>query len=116
MAVINCPMCNIPYESGEGLALKVICDNCTPFRDRKGNPVPIARCALGSRISHTTVGNVEISTVHLGSYAPCSGSCECNKSLFETMIFGGDRDGDRQRWHTVKEAIEGHKQFVGELR
>jgi len=29
--------------------------------------------------------------------------------LFETMIFGGEHDGDQDRYHTWDEAVAGHK-------
>ena len=52
----------------------------------------------------------EVSTVFLG----LDHAHGKNKKplLFETMIFGGEKDGDMWRYETWEEAIKGHKDVV----
>lgn len=110
---MNCKTCG-----GINDTKHFVCDNCNPFRNRRGEAVGIeemvASFGQGMRdISREILPNgIEISTVHMGIYAPCSNHCRCNKSLFETWVHD---DSLRERWHTVKEAIEGHKRIVKEL-
>ena len=56
---------------------------------------------------------VEISTVFLGLDHNWG---EGDPLLFETMIFGGDRNGKRWLWHTWEEAEKEHKKIVDELK
>ena len=63
-------------------------------------------------VAKTTVGGAEVSTAFLGldrSYG------EGHSLLFETMIFGGDRDGEQWLYGTWKEAEIGHERVVREL-
>jgi len=60
-------------------------------------------------VAKTHFGNVEVSTVFLGlnhnfGIGP--------PMLFETMVFGGDLDGEMERYSTKEEAVDGHKNFV----
>lgn len=50
------------------------------------------------RVKHDTFGEILVSTVFFG----------INHILFETMILGGDYDGERQRYSTYAEAEIGH--------
>lgn len=36
--------------------------------------------------------------------------------LFETMVFGGERDQDQRRYTTYKAAMKGHQEWVEELK
>jgi hypothetical protein len=47
-------------------------------------------------------GMTEVSTVFLGQEG----------QFFETMIFGGWRDGAQYRWNTYNDAIEGHRSIL----
>jgi hypothetical protein len=57
----------------------------------------------------TAVGEVKVSTVLLvidhghGAGPPL---------IFETLVFGGDRDGEMDRYHTLTEAQLGHLEMV----
>jgi len=65
----------------------------------------------------TTAGEIAkliiISTVFLGIDHNFG---EGEPLLFETMIFGGKRDEEQERWHTWKEAEEGHQKIVKEFK
>lgn len=68
------------------------------------------------RIAFTNIvginGNIDISTIFLGLDHQF-GSGE--PILFETCIFGGDRDQEITRYHTYDQAVEGHKNIVNSL-
>ena len=57
------------------------------------------------RVALTTQGNVTVSTVFLGIDLTFGGP----PLIFETMIFGGEREGYQKRYSTWLEAEEGHK-------
>lgn len=65
------------------------------------------------RVAQDVIDNVKVSTVFLGLDHNFG---EGKPLLFETMIFGGERDEEEWRWHTWKEAEEGHKKIVKELK
>ena len=58
-------------------------------------------------------GFVTVSTVFLGLNHSFGGD---KPVLFETMIFGGEHDELQARYHTRKEAEEGHETIVQILR
>ena len=65
------------------------------------------------RVAYDKVGDVVLSSVFLGiDYNWGRGK----PLLFETMIFGGKRDGETERYHTWKEAERGHKKILKELQ
>lgn len=85
--------------------------------DGKRNPVPAKstiewaewfRCN-DKRIAYTEIGNVRVSTVFLGID---HGWFEGPPILFETMIFGGEHDGEQRRYETWGEALKGHDDAV----
>jgi hypothetical protein len=55
-------------------------------------------------------GGVEVSTVFLGLDHNWGGG---EPLLFETMIFGGELDGEQWRYSTWEEAEKGHKRACG---
>src|SRR3990167_4608613 len=61
------------------------------------------------RIDQDRIGDILISTVFLGLDHNFG---EGKPLLFETMIFGGEKDGEQERWHTWDEAEQGHKKIV----
>lgn len=63
-------------------------------------------------VKKTKVGNVEVSTAFL-SFDHQYG--DGPPLLFETMIFGGERDEDMWRYTTWEEAEAGHGRVVAEL-
>lgn len=57
--------------------------------------------------------DVLVSTVWLGSnhrFGPGP------PLIFETLVFGGDHDGDMDRYSTLPEAIEGHARICADAR
>jgi len=59
----------------------------------------------GRRVAHTENDEVRVSTVFLGIDHAWGNS---RPMLFETMVFGGDHDGDMRRYSTWDEAADGH--------
>ena len=82
--------------------------------DNDGNPIPAttfgAIATLTDQdhvVEKTKIGQVEVSTVFLGlDHSFCKGG---DPVLWETMIFGGEHDGEQWRYTSRKEAIAGHK-------
>ena len=65
------------------------------------------------RVGDDTVNGVRVSTVFLG----LDHNWGKGKPLvFETMIFGGERDGEIERYATWKEAERSHKEVVDSLQ
>lgn len=63
------------------------------------------------RVALTEISDdVSVSTVFLGLDHNFSG--EGDPILFETMVFGGDRDGETTRYRTWDEAKTGHEEVV----
>lgn len=61
------------------------------------------------RVASTEVGDVRVSTVFL----PIDhGYGDGPPVIYETMIFGGDLDGDQWRYVTEADAIAGHQSAV----
>lgn len=64
---------------------------------------------MNRQVAKDAIGDVSVSTVFLaldhqfGKGKPI---------LFETMVFGGELDGEQDRYHTWEEAEEGHKNMV----
>jgi hypothetical protein len=64
------------------------------------------------RVGRTEVGLSEVSTVFLTMDHGWDGVRE----VFETMIFGGERDGECFRYSTWVDAKAGHDRIVTELK
>jgi hypothetical protein len=63
-------------------------------------------------VAKTTVGDADVSTVWLGlDHRFGSGP----PLIFETMIFGGERDQGQWRYSTEEEALAGHERVVKAL-
>ena len=67
------------------------------------------------KLAKDIIGDMEISTIFLGIDHNNFG-LRGKPLLFETMIFGGDKDEKQWRWHTWKEAKKGHKRIISELK
>ena len=65
------------------------------------------------KVGSDTIDGVQISTVFLGVDHNFGGG---KPLLFETMIFGGERDGEQYRYSTWEEAEKSHKKIVAELQ
>jgi len=66
------------------------------------------------RIAHTQVSDdVEVSTVFLGLDHSFGGSG--SPVLFETMVVGGDLDGEQERYTTIEDAQQGHDRMVASV-
>lgn len=62
------------------------------------------------RVARDEVGDVTVSTVWLG--LDHGFGMEDAPLIFETLIFGGDHDGEMMRYPTRDEALAGHAQAV----
>ena len=91
--------------------------------DNKGNPIPEPDIFKWGKwfekaerhIGDTTIGDIRISTVFLGldhGYGLERG----NPVLWETMIFGGELDGEMERYTSLKDALNGHQQMVDRVK
>ncbi len=96
----------------------VFCEDCTPWRDRKGRPIHIYQLMKIDSLRKVAYDDLpdgtHISTVHLAMRAPCYDR-DCKNRMdafFETMHFPSN---DCWRYHNVKEAIDGHKKVKAEL-
>lgn len=65
------------------------------------------------RVNQTRIGDVRVSTVFLGLDHNFGNG---KPLLFETMIFGGNRDSYQERYSTWKEAEKGHREAVKLVR
>lgn len=65
------------------------------------------------RVAEDTVGRVHISTVFLG--LDHSFGDRRKPLVFETMVFGGESDGEQQRYCSWEEAEQGHKKMVEKI-
>ena len=66
---------------------------------------------IGARIvKKTNLADCQVSTVFLA--IDHSFLDDQQPVLFETMVFGGEYDGEQFRYHTWDEAVEGHKKTV----
>lgn len=65
------------------------------------------------RLLISRIGSVEISTVFLGlNHRVDDGP----PILWETMVFGGDLDGEQRRYVTRADAIKGHHELVAQVQ
>lgn len=65
------------------------------------------------KVARTVVGDTEVSTVFLGldySFGDPQGPL-----LFETLAFGGEGDGECERYSTWEAAVAGHARMVESL-
>lgn len=60
-------------------------------------------------IAKTEIGDVSISTVFLGLNHSFN---DGPPIVFETMVFGGEHDGEMQRYVTKEQALAGHDKMV----
>lgn len=58
--------------------------------------------------------DVTVSTVWLGLNQ--NWNDELPPIIFETLVLGGEHDGDQYRYRTIEEAKAGHKAIVEELK
>lgn len=84
--------------------------------DKNGNPLSLFEWAKlmedkeYKRVALTELPNgVRISTVWLGLDHSFGGD---KILIFETMVFGGEHDGNMDRYSTLEEAQKGHEEFV----
>jgi hypothetical protein len=65
------------------------------------------------RVARTEVGDVEVSTVFLGTDHGFGYSTR--PILFETMVFGGELNLEQERYYTWDEAESGHAAMVARV-
>lgn len=63
------------------------------------------------RVNRYERGDVVVSTVFLGLDHRVIGEGKAPPILFETLVFGGELDGEMERYCTYDEAEEGHEQM-----
>ena len=69
---------------------------------------------IGLQLAKTQIAErLSVSTVFLGTDHAYDGGLP---ELWETMIFGGERDEECQRYRSWDDAMAGHERIVGELR
>ena len=69
---------------------------------------------IGLQLAKTRITeNISVSTVFLGSDHAYRGTLP---ELWETMIFGGERDEEIERYNSWGVAMAGHERIVGELQ
>jgi len=89
--------------------------------DSNGNPVAEENSLAwgkwmqeGERIvAGTTIGNSDVSTVFLGLDRRYG---EGPPLLYETLVFGGELDGEMDRYTTREEAERGHREMCERVR
>ena len=67
------------------------------------------------RVADTRLESCRISTVFLGldhSFMPILDPLSYRPLLWETMVFGGEHDGDMERYQSRELAEAGHAEFV----
>ncbi len=85
-----------------------------------GNPVPCGSLMewgnwmekADRHVALTEIGDVKVSTVFLGLDHSFGGPTPI---LFETLVFGGEHDGDMNRYATREDAEQGHAQMVAKV-
>ena len=89
------------------------------LRDKK--PVPVSLLVWAEwfektknrHVADDQIGSIRISTVFLGLNHQWG---DGPPLLFETMVFGGDLDGDCERYSAWQEAEAGHREMVERVR
>lgn len=62
------------------------------------------------QVGEDTVGDIRVSTVFLGLDHNFSGSGR--PVLWETMVFGGELDGEQWRYDSLQAAMQGHGEML----
>lgn len=92
----------------------------TDWYDKGGRPLDLMEWArlfedhAYRRVAEDQIGEVRISTVWLGLNH--RHMFPGPPLIFETMIFGGEGDGEVWRYSTLEQAIAGHRAVVEEAR
>ena len=89
--------------------------------DENHNHIPVDLMTWGRwfgdiknrRVAEDKIGKVKVSTVFMGT--DHNFSDDGPPLLYETMIFGGKRNDEQERYSTWDEAIAGHKRIVKEI-
>jgi hypothetical protein len=66
-------------------------------------------------VARTAVNGAEVSTVFLGMNHNFGFSNDDKPVLWETLVFGGDLDGEMERYCTLDEAKAGHERMCGRV-
>ena len=90
--------------------------------DESGNPKPCEDIAEWARwfcdsdeqriVAKSHIGESKVSTVFLGLDHQWG---DGPPLIYETMVFGGDLDGEQNRYSTREEAESGHKDMVAKV-
>lgn len=88
------------------------------YFDMAGAPIGMMEWAAamedveGRIVGKTAVGDAQVSTVWIGLDHQFG---DGEPLIFETMIFGGDHDGEEWRYSSREQAVEGHATAVALL-
>lgn len=87
------------------------------YYHRDGRPSTLRQWAAAfdedRSVAKDKVGKVSISTVFLGL---CHQFGDGPPLIFETLVFGGELDGEMDRYSTEAKALEGHKAMVARVQ
>ena len=64
-------------------------------------------------VAKTDIGEAHVSTVFLSLDLNFQGGLPI---LYETLVFGGQLDGEKDRYHTLEESMIGHERMVARVR
>jgi hypothetical protein len=89
------------------------------FYDREGNAIDLMeyaakfenrdyQCVKRDEVNGVTVSTVWLGCDHAFGHGP--------PRIFETMVFGGELDGEQVRYGTEAEAVAGHAEMLKRVR
>lgn len=93
----------------------VHCSDYTEHNQWRLSLDPEKQTAVGCTVDRIVINDETVSTVFLAIDHNYDYSSNPKPILFETMIFGGYRDGDQERYSSWDEALEGHNRIVNEI-
>lgn len=94
--------------------MPVKCQNHNEYFEWHNSQPNESATGIGMQLAKTKIADgLTVSTVFLGTDHAYDGG---PPELWETMIFGGDRDEETTRYRSWGDAIEGHERIVSELR
>lgn len=67
---------------------------------------------IGTKVARSMIGDITVSTAFLGTDHGFGGGPPL---LYETMIFGGERDEETTRYTTWGNAVTGHEKIASEI-
>lgn len=90
------------------------------YYSREGDPISLRdwaenrQTAEMKRVARTVSEHFVVSTVYIG--IDHNFAMEGPPLIFETMVFGGELEGEMDRYATEEEALRGHEEMVRRVR